>query len=280
MAKYETTLFGSAVWNVMLSHVAKDDLPIYYGELSQQFYGHKRAGRAFRYPLGEIHFNIKKWNSRKPPEARLPFLNGAVVNTKGAPGAGYPGTRPNVPNLVEQIRSIPVREWINIGNEFGYKNGVIYKVGKTNRRFDLDPNDDFGDFGAKGNYKRSVTWVVPKHHPACKAVQDYLKSNHALALKAKGVRPDFFVEYQNETYVIEVKPNTAPQSIACGVGQLLVYGASLKADRLVLAIPEKGQKIALTSAVRDILKAHEIGVMSFKYSNSKKACVTSLKWGD
>lgn len=265
----------------MLNHVVNDDLPVYYGELSQQFYRHKRAGRAFRYPLGEIHHNIKRWNSVRAHREHLPFLNAAVINKKDqTPGEGYPGSEPNIPNVVDRIRSIPIGKWIRVGAELGYKDSVGYDVGDTERHFSLNLDDDFGDFGAKSDHTRSVTWIVPKHHPACEAVQKYLKERRVHALKAKNVRPDFFVKYKNETFVIEVKPNTAPQSIACGLGQLLVYGAALNADRLVLAIPEKGQQIALNEAVHKVIKAHKIGVMSFKYSSAKKARVTSLEWPD
>jgi hypothetical protein len=279
MPKYEISQFGNAVWNTILNNIAVDDLPIYYGELSRRFYGHKRAGRAFRHPLGQIHFNIKEWNSSRPKREQVPFLNAVVINLADQmPGGGYPGAEPDVPDVVEQIRSTPFDKWIAISKELGYKPTVVYRVGDRRKGFNLSFDDDFGDFGAKGTHKRSVTWVIPKHHPACEAVRDYLKSKGFRPRRPIRTRPDFFVERQGYTFVIEVKPNTAPQSIACGIGQLLLYGSALKADRLILAIPQSGDKRTLDDVAIEVLDKHQIGVMTFTYLSSKSAHVTSLEW--
>lgn len=139
-------------------------------------------------------------------------------------------------------------EQIEIGDRFFYVvcslQGPVtseivrfYEDGLGNRKIGVDFGDVTTDLGAEEEHARSGCIVIPKHHPvAMKAKQWLLDSGYSLR-RAKGCRPDFYVEKAGKLSVVEVKPDLKQQSIAAAIGQVLLYRAITGSHEMLIILP-------------------------------------------
>ena len=239
----------------------------------------EQAGASsMNYPLGAIHRAIKTFNSETGQV--IPYLNALVVNkSTNLPGKGLPqNAKPS--DIWTYVYSKNQRWLIELTQQLGFRNSIEhdYKITKTNKikrvrlsisgpsvsgkKVKVPPTKIKGDLGATSKSLRSECWVIPKHFETAKAVKRYLSKN-AEQIEFSGARPDFFVMFNGKRSVFEVKPNTSTQSLATGIGQLLLYGKALKAQALYLALPDAvlGGKLSKIKSLRAILKDSNICIV-------------------
>jgi hypothetical protein len=275
MVKKLANQYANAVWIVLIDSIIerwseKTPRVITYGELRKKISGNSTGSQSMNMPLYFIHKQIKKYSNRSGEN--VPLLNALVVNaTTGEPGDGIP----------ENVK--PTEIWVSIRKkgkvwlkEFGELSlGFSKRLDYKGRLFEITTSLN-GDMGPKSPHARAESWVIPKHHPAAVAVKAYLEGKARSLVKKPGAKADFFVKFQNKSTVIEVKPDASLQSVATGIGQLLVYGKILGAEQLFLALPDK--KLKKNSAWIAVLEEQGIKVLGLKSVRNGKFEVDQI-WG-
>ncbi|MDC9822150.1 hypothetical protein PRN20_00265 [Devosia sp. ZB163] len=134
------------------------------------------------------------------------------------------------------------REWYvvgEIGEGLGVRMMEFYLAAEPTASSDDVSWEGAGDHGRSANGYRSGCIVLPKHHPVSLRAQEWLKSEGFEPVSRTGWRPDYYVERDGKTYVVEVKPEASLQSAALAIGQLAIYADRLKADGRIAIFPEE-----------------------------------------
>lgn len=260
-----TLVKANAAWIVLVNLILQstkagnsEHAPTFtYGQIARIMEGKGKGemsgGSAMNFALGAIQSAILKYNKGRTV-GKIPLLNDLVVSAStGKPGRGSKNKTP--PDKIWAVLSKKNSDWlIGLTEKLNFERSVVhdFKVGATgetkkiNLRItgsstaatsDSPFGNSEGDLGPSRKFYKEAHWSLPRHHPYAKCLAGYLQKCKAKKLATKGVRADFFYELDGKRCLFEVKPDTTIQSTATGIGQLLLYGRKLNAEKLFLVLP-------------------------------------------
>lgn len=221
---------------------------ILYGDLAESIFGARNIGaQSFANPLGEIHSRTKAYNRRM--HSHHPSLNALVFNLKGQ--------QPGIPEKQNPARIWKILE--SNGPRYLDRLGVFLGYEESKRRTapkkQTSANAGLGPTG--GGTRSPAVWEA-RHSPLTKEIIDILEGYFKCTPREGSPwKPDILMKSPktDQTFLVEVKPDSSSHNVITAIGQILCYRSKLKNVTSIIAAPGIGH---VGSHLKKVIETHQI----------------------